>query len=122
MKHYIYIDKEMLDSYISQIYGGIVKNEKNELSYEHKDESSIKSPEMEIKSKIEGGISKLAQAGESRITSGLKVVMKCAMRAGCVVTFTFSIYGSSSRLRAKSTSSLSSIISIFPFSSMYGGL
>ena len=73
MKHYIYIDKEMLDSYISQIYGGIVKNEKNELSYEHKDESSIKSPEMEIKSKIEGGISKLAQANiEGTLNTGIK--------------------------------------------------
>ena len=25
MKHYIYIDKEILNSYISQIYGGILE-------------------------------------------------------------------------------------------------
>ena len=30
MKHYIYIDKEILNSYISQIYGGILERGKAE--------------------------------------------------------------------------------------------
>ena len=51
----------------------------------------------------------------SKTTSGWNVRIKCSIRAGCVVTLIFCIYGSSSIFKANKTSSLSSIINIFPF-------
>ena len=54
----------------------------------------------------------------SKTTSGWNVRIKCSIRAGCVVTLIFCIYGSSSIFKANRTSSLSSIINIFPFSSI----
>ena len=37
MKHYIYIDKEIVNSYISQIYGGILNKEQTEKNKEQRD-------------------------------------------------------------------------------------
>ena len=33
MKHYIYVDSEILKSYVSQIYGGIIEKETSENQY-----------------------------------------------------------------------------------------
>lgn len=56
MKHYIYIDKEILNSYISQIYGGILEKGKSEKEIIKKDTRTIKSPEEKIKATVKGGI------------------------------------------------------------------
>lgn len=45
MKHYIYIDKEILNSYISQIYGGILERGKSEKELLEKKSQEITSPE-----------------------------------------------------------------------------
>ena len=55
----------------------------------------------------------------SSITSGASVAIKWAMRSGVVLTFTFSKCGFSSRFSAKSTSSLSSTMSIVPYFILY---
>ena len=56
MKHYIYIDKEILNSYISQIYGGILEKGKSEKQQLKKETQEIISPEEKIKATIKGGI------------------------------------------------------------------
>ena len=56
MKHYIYIDKEILNSYISQIYGGILEKEKSEIEIAEKKGQEIISPEEKIKATIKCGI------------------------------------------------------------------
>lgn len=56
MKHYIYIDREILNSYISQIYGGILEKGKSEKEVVEKDSKQITSPEEKIKATINGGI------------------------------------------------------------------
>ena len=45
MKHYIYIDKEILNSYISQIYGGILERGKAEKELVEKETQEITTPE-----------------------------------------------------------------------------
>ena len=54
----------------------------------------------------------------SRTRSGRKSVMACTRRSGERMVFTFSAFGRSRRFRARSTSSLSSMMSIFPKSAM----
>ena len=56
MKHYIYIDKEILNSYISQIYGGILERGKSEKELLEKESQEITSPEEKIKAAVKGGI------------------------------------------------------------------
>ena len=56
MKHYIYIDKEILNSYISQIYGGILDKGKTEKEIEKDATIKIETPEEKIKAAIKGGI------------------------------------------------------------------
>lgn len=74
MKHYIYVDKEILDSYISQIYGGILKNEKSEHKIEKMNEKEVTTPEMKIKATIEGGIPKLLNGNlDGELASGTMV-------------------------------------------------
>lgn len=45
MKHYIYIDKEILNSYISQIYGGILDKERTEKLKNLKQAEELLTPE-----------------------------------------------------------------------------
>ena len=56
MKHYIYIDKEILNSYISQIYGGILEKGQSEKECAQKQVEEIISPEEKIKATLKGGI------------------------------------------------------------------
>lgn len=56
MKHYIYIDKEILNSYISQIYGGILERGKAEKELVEKETQEITTPEERIRATIKGGI------------------------------------------------------------------
>lgn len=56
MKHYIYIDKDILNSYISQIYGGILEKGKSERKVVEDEAQTIKSPEERIKATVNGGI------------------------------------------------------------------
>ena len=56
MKHYIYIDKEILNSYISQIYGGILDRGKSENELIKKEAQEIITPEEKIKATVKGGI------------------------------------------------------------------
>lgn len=56
MKHYIYIDREILNSYISQIYGGILNKEKTEKANTMEKEHHIETPEEKIKATVKGGL------------------------------------------------------------------
>ena len=56
MKHYIYIDKDILNSYISQIYGGILERGKSEKEHLEKETQETTSPEEKIKATVKGGI------------------------------------------------------------------
>lgn len=56
MKHYIYIDKEIVNSYISQIYGGLLDKERTEQSKDLKANKEINTPEEKIKATVKGGI------------------------------------------------------------------
>lgn len=56
MKHYIYIDKEIVNSYISQIYGGILDKEKTEKANTIEKENKIDTPEERIKATVKGGL------------------------------------------------------------------
>ncbi len=56
MKHYIYIDKEILNSYISQIYGGILDKERTEKLKNLKQAEELITPEEKIKATVKGGI------------------------------------------------------------------
>lgn len=56
MKHYIYIDKEILNSYISQIYGGILDKERTEKLKNLKQTEEQITPEEKIKATVKGGI------------------------------------------------------------------
>lgn len=56
MKHYIYIDKEILNSYISQIYGGILEKGKSEKECAKKQIWETISPEEKIKATLKGGL------------------------------------------------------------------
>lgn len=56
MKHYIYIDKEILNSYISQIYGGILERGKAEKESLKKETQEATTPEEKIRATIKGGI------------------------------------------------------------------
>ena len=56
MKHYIYIDKEILNSYISQIYGGILDKEKTEKANMIEKEHKMDTPEERIKATVKGGL------------------------------------------------------------------
>lgn len=62
MKHYIYIDKEILNSYISQIYGGILEKGKSEKECSQKQVEETKSPEEKIKATLKGGLSGIIKA------------------------------------------------------------
>ena len=56
MKHYIYSDTNILNSYISQIYDGVLKGKKTENKKETLNEDTINSPKEKITSTIDGGI------------------------------------------------------------------
>lgn len=56
MKHYIYIDKEILNSYISQIYGGVLEKGKTEKECTQKQTEETISPEEKIKATLKGGL------------------------------------------------------------------
>ena len=56
MKHYIYIDKEILNSYISQIYGEILDKERTEKLKNLKQAEELITPEEKIKATVKGGI------------------------------------------------------------------
>lgn len=62
MKHYIYIDKEILNSYISQIYGGILEKGHQEQANMNGEVHQNETPEEKIKATINGGIKGLLNA------------------------------------------------------------
>lgn len=56
MKHYIYIDKEIVNTYISQIYGGILNKEQTEKSNKIEEGHQLDTPEEKIKATVKGGL------------------------------------------------------------------
>lgn len=56
MKHYIYIDKEIVNSYISQIYGGILNKGQTEKSNRIENGHKVDTPEEKIKATVKGGL------------------------------------------------------------------
>ena len=56
MKHYIYVDSEILKSYVSQIYGGIIEKETSENQYTYEKKEKNTTPEETIKDTVEGGL------------------------------------------------------------------